>query len=72
MITRADKGGLSGSSDDQYSPEETAQRRDAVLKILVNTPPQPHATHRPVRQRRRKTTGEDLPPRKASVHQRTS
>lgn len=26
--------------DDEYPPEETARRRDAVLKILVNTPPQ--------------------------------
>jgi hypothetical protein len=35
-------------TDDEYSPEETARRRDAVLKIMVNTPQQPHATHRPV------------------------
>ena len=28
-------------SDEEFSEEETARRRDAVLKIMVNTPPQP-------------------------------
>jgi len=27
---------------DEYSPEETARRRDAVLKAMINTPPRPH------------------------------
>lgn len=30
-------------TDDQYSDEETAKRRDEVLKRMLNTPPQPHA-----------------------------
>jgi hypothetical protein len=28
-------------SDDQYTPEETARRRDAVVKAMINTPPTP-------------------------------
>lgn len=46
--------------DDEYSPEEAARRRDAVLKIMVNTPPQPHATRSPVRSKKKqKSAGED-------------
>jgi hypothetical protein len=29
-------------SPDQYSETETASRRDAVIKRMINTPPQPH------------------------------
>lgn len=29
---------------EDYSPEETARRRDAVLKIMVNTKPQHRVT----------------------------
>jgi hypothetical protein len=29
--------------DEQYSEEETAQRRDAVIKRMLNTPPKPHS-----------------------------
>jgi len=47
------------SPDDQYSPEETARRRDAVLKIMVNTPPQPRVTRRPVQPGKQKPTGAD-------------
>jgi hypothetical protein len=57
--------------DDEYSPEETARRRDAVLKILVNTPPQPQAT-RPPRPRKKKTTASDLADRKTSGRQKKS
>jgi hypothetical protein len=32
--------------DDQYSPEEIARRRDAVLKAMINTPPTPHKAAR--------------------------
>jgi hypothetical protein len=46
------------SVDAEYSDEETARRRDAVLKIMVNTPPQPHANNRPT-QKKRKPTGAD-------------
>jgi len=55
--------------DDEYSPEETARRRDAVLKILVNTPPQPQAT-RPPRPRKKNTTASDLADRKTSGRQK--
>jgi hypothetical protein len=30
-------------SDDQYSEQETARRRDAVIKRMLNTPPKPHS-----------------------------
>jgi len=53
----------------EYSPEETARRRDAVLKILVNTPPQPHAT-RPARLRKKKTTASGRAARKPSARQK--
>jgi hypothetical protein len=42
--------------DDEYSDEETARRRDAVLKILLSTPPQPHVT-RPAQPGKQKPTG---------------
>lgn len=52
---------------DEYSPEEAERRRDAVLKILVNTPPQPRATHPPGRSKKRKSTGVDRAKAKPSV-----
>jgi hypothetical protein len=30
-------------SDDQYSEQEIAQRRDAAIKRMLNTPPKPHS-----------------------------
>jgi hypothetical protein len=30
-------------NDDQYSDKETAQRRDAVIKRMLATPPKPHS-----------------------------
>jgi hypothetical protein len=56
---------------DEYSPEETARRRDAVLKILVNTPPQPQST-RQVQSKSRKTTALDRAARKPSDRQKKS
>jgi len=56
-------------SNDEYSPEETARRRDAVLKILVNPPPQPHAT-RSTRPGKKKTTASDRAARKPSARQK--
>jgi hypothetical protein len=29
-------------SDIEYSEEETVARRDAVIKLMLNTPPKPH------------------------------
>jgi hypothetical protein len=48
---------MAKTDDDQFSEEETARRRDAVLKIMVNTPPQPRISNRPA-QGKRKPTGE--------------
>ena len=31
-------------SSDEYSAEETARRRDEVIRRMANTPPQPHVT----------------------------
>jgi hypothetical protein len=42
--------------EDEFSPEEIARRRDAVLKIIVNTPPQPRTT-RQAQSKNRKPTG---------------
>jgi hypothetical protein len=33
-------------NDDQYSDKKTAQRRDAVIKRMLNTPPKPHSEMR--------------------------
>jgi hypothetical protein len=30
-------------SDEQYSDEETARRRDAVIKHMLNSPPKPRS-----------------------------
>jgi hypothetical protein len=35
------------SKDDIYSDEEAAQRRDAVVKRMLDTPPKPHAKPAP-------------------------
>jgi hypothetical protein len=57
------------NDSDEYSPEETARRRDAVLKILVNTPPQPRST-RSTRSGRQKTTASGRADRKPSGRQK--
>ncbi|MDR3470877.1 MAG: hypothetical protein P4M09_04195 [Devosia sp.] len=31
-------------NEDEYGDEDTAKRRDEVLKRMLNTPPKPHAT----------------------------
>jgi hypothetical protein len=59
---------MTKSNDDEYSPEETARRRDAVLKILVNTPPQPQVT-RSDHPEMRRTTASDRVVRKTSSRQ---
>jgi hypothetical protein len=40
-------------SDAQYSEQETAHRRDEVIRRMANTPPQPRVTT-PVRRGKRK------------------
>jgi hypothetical protein len=54
--------------DDEYSPEDAARRRDAVLKIMVNTPPQPRATQSPARSKKQKSIGEDRAKARPSAH----
>jgi hypothetical protein len=56
--------------DDQYAPDEAARRRDAVLKIMVNTPPQPRASNRPAR-KSRKSTGADRVRKDAARQQKS-
>lgn len=55
-------------TDDQYSPEETARRRDEVLKRMLNTPPKPHATHPP---QSRKTTAGGRLVQKSAAHKKS-
>lgn len=55
---------------DKFSEEETARRRDAVLKILVNTPPQPYAT-RQRQTKSRMTIASDRSGRKTSGRRQT-
>jgi len=40
---------------DQFTDEETAQRRDAIVRVMANTPPQPRVAKRPVKARRKAT-----------------
>jgi hypothetical protein len=41
---------MSEAKDDQYSPEETAQRMDRILKRVLTTP---HKIQRPLKQKKR-------------------
>jgi hypothetical protein len=47
------------TSNDSYSEQETAQRRDAVIKRMLSTPPKPHSEMKigkakPIKQKRPK------------------
>ena len=46
-----------------FSPEETARRRDAVLKRMLNTPPQPRATpsRSPLKSRKKTESDQQVP-----------
>ena len=54
---------LSGSlmtdhqSDEEYSAEEAARRRDEVIRRMANTPPQPRVTRQSDRSQSQKPTG---------------
>jgi hypothetical protein len=37
---------MSNQPDDRYGDEETARRRDEVIKRMLNTPPQPRRAKR--------------------------
>ena len=59
---------MAGKAEDgQYTHEEIARRRDAVLKVMVNTLPQPQATRPPVHSKKRKSTGAGRAKAKASA-----
>jgi len=55
--------------EDNLSEEEVARRRDAILRIMVNTPPQPRVSNRPT-QGKRKSTGAGLAPKAADRPQK--
>jgi hypothetical protein len=48
---------------DQYSKEETARRRDAVIKRMLATPPKPHSEMKMGKSKRK--TGKSPKARKA-------
>ena len=37
--------------DNQYSPDEAAQRREAIVRAMVNMPPDPRTAKRPAKPR---------------------
>jgi hypothetical protein len=47
---------------ESFDPEETARRRDAVVRRMANTSPQPRPS--PVRRKKKKPTGADQSDRK--------
>jgi hypothetical protein len=44
-------------NDDQYSDKETAQRRDAVIKRMLATPPKPHSEMKVGKKAKKKKKG---------------
>jgi len=47
------------SDTEQFSPEESIQRRNETLRRMLNTPPQQHAISPPQTPRSRKRAGQD-------------
>jgi len=42
-----------GNESDNFGPDETAHRRDEVIRRMANTPPQPKATsHHPKKKKK--------------------
>lgn len=46
---------MTKASTDQFSDEEIAQRRDAIVRVMVNMPPQPRAEKQPAKSPRKAT-----------------
>src|SRR5665213_1204935 len=59
---------MSDQGSDQYTDAEAERRSEEVLRRMLNTPPQPHATHRPGHPRNRKQAASDRAVRKPPVH----
>jgi hypothetical protein len=51
-------------SDEQYSPEETARRRDEAIRRALNTPPKPHSEIIGKSGRKRRTSAKSRPTKK--------
>jgi hypothetical protein len=43
LLHRAYHIGMARKQDEQYTPEETARRRDEAIRRALNTPPKPHS-----------------------------
>lgn len=48
-----------------YPPDETAQRRDEVVRRMANTPPQPRVSHPSKPQKKKAVLGRAVPKRVA-------
>ena len=46
-------------TDDQFSPEEAAHRRDEVVRRMANTPPQPNVKSPNRQSKKKKPTASD-------------
>lgn len=44
---------MSKADVNQFTDEEAAQRRDAIVRVMANTPPQPRTTKQPAKPRRK-------------------
>lgn len=58
-------------SDDEFDAEETAHRRDEVVRRMANTPPQPRKKPTRSRQRKRTSTGSGRAARKNASDKET-
>jgi hypothetical protein len=52
--------------NDQLSEAETERRREAALKRMLNSPPQPHAKSAPIR-KKGKTKGRPVKPKSTAI-----
>jgi hypothetical protein len=56
---------MASRNSDQYSEEETAKRRDEVIRRMANTPPQHRVSRSPQKQ---KSAGEGRAPQTRGDH----
>jgi hypothetical protein len=49
--------------DDQFTDDETARRRDAVIKHMLNSPPKPHSEMK-IGKRKAESSAKASPPKK--------